>query len=103
MVVCVAETLPRSVLLDRNLPGLWRLLATRPQEGGEEALLVMTRARKRQDQAEEIWLASRMTATGKPLVDSSLDGVLPTAQGPNAAAVEFNKSGREKKWLMGVM
>ena len=41
MVVGVAETLPRSVLLGRDFPGLPRLLATRPQEGGKEALLVI--------------------------------------------------------------
>ena len=56
MAVGVAETLPRSVLLGRDFPWLPRLLATRTQEGGEEALLVMTRERKWREQAEAIRL-----------------------------------------------
>ena len=79
MVIGVAETLPRSVLLSRDSPELRRLLATRLQEGGEEALLVMARARerKRRKQAEAIRLASLMTTTSKPLIDLSPDGELP--------------------------
>ena len=97
MVVGVAETLPRSVLLGRDFPGLPRLLATGPQEGGEEALLVMIRERKRREQAEAIRLASRMTATSKHLVDLSPDGELPTAAETQCSSsrVEQKRSGEE--------
>ena len=97
MVVGVAETLPLSVLLGRDFPGLPRLLATRPQEGWKEALLMMTRERKRREQAEAIRLASSMTATSKPLVDLSPDSELPTASGTQSSSsrVEQKRSGEE--------
>ena len=97
MVVGVAETLPRSVLLGLDFPELPLLLATRLQEGGEEALLVMTRERKRREKAEAIRLASHMTATSKPLVNLSPDGELPTAAGTQCSSsrVEQKRSGEE--------
>ena len=59
-------------------------------------MLVMTRERKRRGQAEAIRLASRMTATSKPLVDLSPDGELPTAAGSQCRSrVEQKRSGEE--------
>ena len=67
------------------------------KRAGKEALLVMTRERKRREQAEAIWLASRMKATSKPLVNLSLDGELLTAAGTQCSSsrVEPKRSGEE--------